>query len=67
VRSLSDSASQQFRPHLGTVNIRTLPQNTPFLLCLADMDRLGVIFDNLNNKMIKGNLKIPLTRRRNHA
>ncbi|KAJ9151531.1 hypothetical protein NKR19_g4871 [Coniochaeta hoffmannii] len=31
------------------------------------MDRLGVIFDNLNNKMIKGNLKIPLTRRRNHA
>jgi hypothetical protein len=31
------------------------------------MDRLGVVFNNLTNQMVKGNLALPLTRRWGHA
>ncbi|KAJ5576300.1 hypothetical protein N7535_003226 [Penicillium sp. DV-2018c] len=51
----------------GKVNFHILPQNTPFLLCLDDMDRLGVIVNNLENQMVKGSLVLPLTRRWGHA
>ena len=51
----------------GPINFHILPQNTPFLLCLDDMDKLGVIFNNLHNQMVKGDLALPLTRRWGHA
>ena len=33
----------------GNIDFYILPQNTPFLLCLDNIDRLGVVFDNLKN------------------
>jgi len=51
----------------GSVDFHVIPQNTPFLLCLADMDRLGVIFDNVRNCMVRDSLALPLTRKWGHA
>ncbi|KHJ31754.1 hypothetical protein EV44_g1953 [Erysiphe necator] len=57
---------------LGTIKVDTLigeiifhliPVNTPFLLCLADIDRLGVTIDNLRNFMIQGPRVIPIVRK----
>lgn len=35
-----------------TINFHVLETLTPFLLCLADMDRLGVYFDNITNQLV---------------
>lgn len=51
----------------GAVDFHILPQNTPFLLSLADMDRLGLIFNNLQNVMTQGSFSLPLTRKWGHA
>jgi hypothetical protein len=37
---------------LGHIDFHVVPTNTPFLLCLEDMDTLGVKFDNLRNVLI---------------
>ena len=65
---------------LGTVTVPTqfgemifhvIHAPTPFLLCIDDMDRLRVLFDNINNLLIQqlpgGKSKaIPVTRRWGH-
>lgn len=51
---------------LGTIEFCVIPTNTPFLLCLADMDKLGVRIDNLTNTLIQGNKKIPIVRKWGH-
>jgi hypothetical protein len=40
--------------------------STPFLLCLDDIDKLGVYLDNINNCMVKRNFRIPVFRKRGH-
>ncbi|UQC74964.1 uncharacterized protein CLUP02_01617, partial [Colletotrichum lupini] len=37
--------------HFGTITFYILPVNTPFLLYLKDIDRLGIIFNNTRNKI----------------
>ena len=37
---------------LGTITFHVVPTNTPFLLCLQDIDAMGVRFDNLKNILI---------------
>ncbi|UQC83669.1 uncharacterized protein CLUP02_09165, partial [Colletotrichum lupini] len=37
--------------HFGTITFYILPVNTPFLLYLKDIDRLGIIFDNTRNRI----------------
>jgi hypothetical protein len=37
---------------LGTITFHVVPTNTPFLLCLQDIDAIGVRFDNLKNILI---------------
>lgn len=60
---------------LGTVNVTTqvgpirfhvVPANTPFLLCIADMDKLGVKLDNLRNVLVQGSNMIPIVRKWGH-
>jgi hypothetical protein len=51
---------------LGTINFYVVPTNTPFLLCLQDMDAMGVRFDNLKNVLIQGNKVIPIVRKWGH-
>jgi transposase InsO family protein len=38
---------------LGTMDFHVIEADTPFLLCLQDMDRMGISFDNLGNILRK--------------
>ena len=51
---------------LGTITFHVVPANTPFLLCLKDMDELNVKFDNLRNLLIQGDKIIPVVRKWGH-
>jgi hypothetical protein len=48
---------------LGTITFHVVPTNTPFLLCLQDMDAIGVRFDNLKNILIQGSKIVPVVRK----
>jgi hypothetical protein len=37
---------------IGDIVFHVMPVDTPFLLCLGDMDNLGVSFDNIANKLV---------------
>jgi hypothetical protein len=54
---------------LGTIGVKTffgnvyfavMPTNTSFLFCLADMDRHGVYFNNINNVLVYNGKKHPI-------
>lgn len=51
---------------LGHICFEVVPTNTPFLLCLKDMDTLNVQFDNLQNLLIQNNKKHPVVRKWGH-
>ncbi|KAI0994279.1 hypothetical protein K3495_g13903, partial [Podosphaera aphanis] len=51
---------------IGIITFHVVPVSTPFLLCLEDMDKLGVIIDNLQNFMIQGSKKVPIVRKWGH-
>ena len=48
---------------LGTITFHIIPINTPFLLCLQDIDAIGVQFNNLKNILIQGNKIVPVIRK----
>ncbi|EKD20762.1 hypothetical protein MBM_01444 [Drepanopeziza brunnea f. sp. 'multigermtubi' MB_m1] len=52
---------------LGLITFSIVPANTPFLLCLQDMDRLSVIFDNVSNRLIQSNKSILVIRKLGYA
>ncbi|UQC87727.1 uncharacterized protein CLUP02_13246, partial [Colletotrichum lupini] len=41
----------KIKTHFGTITFYILPVNTPFLLYLKDIDRLGIIFNNTRNRI----------------
>jgi hypothetical protein len=52
---------------IGRIDFHILPTNTPFLLCIRDMDSLRVRLDNLKNILIKDDkLAIPIVRKWGH-
>jgi transposase InsO family protein len=51
---------------LGEMEFHVIEADTPFLLCLQDMDRLGIKFDNLRNLLQQGDLTVPIVRRWGH-
>ncbi|UQC87184.1 uncharacterized protein CLUP02_12686 [Colletotrichum lupini] len=40
--------------YFGTITFYILLINTPFLLYLKDIDRLGIIFNNIKNRISSG-------------
>lgn len=52
---------------IGIVDFHVVDAVTPFLLCLQDMDRLQVKYDNLRNVLIQGDRAHRVTRRYGHA
>jgi hypothetical protein len=52
---------------IGDVQFHVVEPNTPFLLCLADMDSLQVYFDNVQDMLIRPTGKVPVVRRFGHA
>ena len=51
---------------LGSIVFHVVPTNTPFLFCIQDMDRMGVILDNLKNVLIQGTTIVPVIRKWGH-
>jgi hypothetical protein len=52
---------------VGTVEFHIVKADTPFLLCLHDMDSLRAQFLNLTNKIVTPKGSIPVVRRFGHA
>jgi hypothetical protein len=52
---------------ISQVEFHVVKAKTPFLLCLADMDRLGVYLDNLRNVLITKDLSVLVVRRFGHS
>ncbi|UQC81767.1 uncharacterized protein CLUP02_07253, partial [Colletotrichum lupini] len=44
----------EIKTYFGTITFYILPINTPFLLYLKDINRLGIIFDNTKNRISSG-------------
>ncbi|KAF1967270.1 hypothetical protein BU23DRAFT_483998, partial [Bimuria novae-zelandiae CBS 107.79] len=44
----------QVSTEIGKINFEVLEAPTPSLLCLADMDRLNVYFNNTMDKLVQG-------------
>jgi hypothetical protein len=44
----------------GTICFAVMLINTPFLLCLADMDRCDVYFNNINNTLVHNGKEHPI-------
>jgi hypothetical protein len=47
----------------GTIRFAVIPINTPFLLCLANINRCGVYFNNINNTLVHNGKKHPIIRK----
>ena len=52
---------------LGMIVFHIVQINTPFLLCFADMDKLGAFFNNIANQLVQSNRFHPVIRRYGHA
>ena len=52
---------------MGIVIFYIIQVKTPFLLCLADMDRLGAYFNNITNRLVQANCSHPVICRYGHG
>ena len=50
----------------GTIQFAVMPTNTPFLLCLADMDRHGIYLNNVDNVLVHKKNEYPIVRKWGH-
>ena len=51
---------------IGKIKFEVLNSPTPFLLCLKDMDRLRVYFNNTTDQLVQGKVTIPVIRKWGH-
>jgi hypothetical protein len=51
---------------VGQAEFHIVKANTPFLLCLKDMDTLGVYYNNLKDLLIAPSTTIPVIRQFGH-
>ena len=51
---------------LGPITFHVVPENTPFLYCIQDMDKMGVRLDNLKNVLVQGKKVVPVVRKWGH-
>ncbi|KAF7579221.1 hypothetical protein PtrM4_034610 [Pyrenophora tritici-repentis] len=56
----------QVSTEIGKINFEVLEAPTPFLLCLADMDRLKVYFNNTTDELVQDKIRIPVLRKWGH-
>ncbi|KAF1972740.1 hypothetical protein BU23DRAFT_580811 [Bimuria novae-zelandiae CBS 107.79] len=53
--SMAGKASIKFgKGSIRKINFKVLKAPTPFLLCLVDIDRLNVYFNNTTDKLVQG-------------
>jgi len=53
----------QVSTEIRTINFEVLKAPTLFLLCLADIDRLKVYFNNTTDELVQGDVHIPVLRK----
>ncbi|KAF1935267.1 hypothetical protein EJ02DRAFT_507147 [Clathrospora elynae] len=51
---------------VGKIKFKVLDAPTPFLLCLKDMDRLNVYFNNTTDQLVQGKATFPVIRKWGH-
>jgi hypothetical protein len=51
---------------VGIVEFHIVKADTPFLLCLSDMDNLQVYYNNLKNVIVMPSMTVPVTRQFGH-
>ena len=66
IGSTSSIGSIKVDTPVGTVEFHVVKVDTPFLLCLKDMDILKVYFNNLENVLVAPGKKVPVVRRFGH-
>jgi hypothetical protein len=66
IGSTSSLGSASIATPIGQVEFHIMSSNTPFLLSLADMDKLGAYFNNLTNNLITLQGSVPVVRRFGH-
>jgi hypothetical protein len=54
------------RTPIREVKFWVVETDTPLLMCIQDMDRLGIQFDNLTNVIVQGKKKVPVVRKWGH-
>ncbi|KAI0996600.1 hypothetical protein K3495_g11583 [Podosphaera aphanis] len=52
---------------IGDIEFHIVKADTPFLLTLPDMDKLGVNHDNIHKSLVSPSTKVPIIRRFGHA
>ncbi|KAI1101812.1 hypothetical protein F4804DRAFT_334941, partial [Jackrogersella minutella] len=50
----------------GIIAFQIMPTNTPFLMCLRDMERLGIFLNNVKNVLIHDGKEYPIVRKCGH-
>lgn len=51
---------------VGEIDFAVMPTNTPFLLCLADMDRHRIYLNNVDNVLVHQGKEYPIVRKWGH-
>ena len=71
IESTDSIESINISTSIGSITFHIISVNTPFLLCLADLDKSGAFFNNVTNKVIQQHQKPsrshPVFRRYGHA
>jgi hypothetical protein len=62
----SSIGSSVLETPIGEVEFHIMPNELPFLLSLADMDRLKVYYNNITNYVVSQTRKVPVVRRYGH-
>ena len=64
---MSSISLAMVRTPVGRINFYVIEVDTPFLLSLADMDYLGLRFDNLKNTIISAICLVLVVRQFGHV
>jgi len=67
IGSTSSIGTANVHTPIGEVQFHIVDANTPFLLCLADMDKLQVYYNNIQDVLVTRTKEVPVVRRFGHA
>ena len=67
IGSTSSIGTANVHTPIGEVQFHIVDASTPFLLCLADMDKLQVYYNNIQDVLVTRTGEVPVVRRFGHA
>lgn len=66
IGSITSMGSAIISTPIGSIEFHVVQADTPFLLCLADLDRLNVYYNNVTNSLVMKDRTISVIRRFGH-